>query len=47
MSTAAHPAALELRDIVKHFDGVPALRGASLEVARGTVHGLIGQYGAG
>lgn len=39
--------ALELRDIVKHFDGVPALRGASLQVARGSVHGLIGQNGAG
>ncbi|SOF00793.1 monosaccharide ABC transporter ATP-binding protein, CUT2 family [Burkholderia sp. OK233] len=47
MSTTAHPVALELRDIVKQFDGVPALRGASLEVARGTVHGLIGQNGAG
>ncbi|MFM0316292.1 sugar ABC transporter ATP-binding protein [Paraburkholderia nemoris] len=47
MSTAAHLPALELRDIVKQFDGVPALRGASLEVARGAVHGLIGQNGAG
>ncbi|MFM0738901.1 sugar ABC transporter ATP-binding protein [Paraburkholderia xenovorans] len=47
MSTAGRPAALELRDIVKQFDGVPALRRASLEVARGSVHGLIGQNGAG
>ncbi|WP_434109874.1 sugar ABC transporter ATP-binding protein [Paraburkholderia caffeinilytica] len=47
MHSATHPAALELCDIVKQFDGVPALRGASLEVARGTVHGLIGQNGAG
>jgi ribose transport system ATP-binding protein len=47
MNTGAHPPALELRDVVKHFDGVPALRGASLEVARGSVHGLIGQNGAG
>ncbi|KFG98109.1 sugar ABC transporter [Burkholderia paludis] len=39
--------ALALRGIVKHFDGVPALRDASLDVARGTVHGLIGQNGAG
>ena len=39
--------ALVLRDIVKQFNGVPALRGASLEVKRGTVHGLIGQNGAG
>ncbi|WP_341317657.1 sugar ABC transporter ATP-binding protein [Paraburkholderia sp. IMGN_8] len=47
MNAAALPAALELRGIVKQFDGVPALRGASLDVARGTVHGLIGQNGAG
>jgi len=47
MSADARPAALELRELVKHFDGVPALRGASLKVARGTVHGLIGQNGAG
>ena len=46
-TAAENTAALELRGIVKHFDGVPALRGASLEVARGTVHGLIGQNGAG
>ncbi|MGS0894302.1 sugar ABC transporter ATP-binding protein [Burkholderia stagnalis] len=48
--TAATPPpapALALRGIVKRFDGVPALRGASLDVARGTVHGLIGQNGAG
>ncbi|WP_246793008.1 sugar ABC transporter ATP-binding protein [Burkholderia perseverans] len=43
---AAAPA-LELRDIVKRFDGTAALRGASLAVPRGTVHGLIGQNGAG
>ncbi|MCC8402299.1 sugar ABC transporter ATP-binding protein [Paraburkholderia sp. MMS20-SJTN17] len=47
MSASTRPPALELRDIVKRFDGVPALRGASLQVARGTVHGLIGQNGAG
>jgi ribose transport system ATP-binding protein len=46
-SGGATRAALALRGIVKHFDGVPALRGASLEVAPGTVHGLIGQNGAG
>jgi ribose transport system ATP-binding protein len=39
--------ALELRDVVKQFDGVPALRGASIALGRGTVHGLIGQNGAG
>ncbi|WP_407972665.1 sugar ABC transporter ATP-binding protein [Burkholderia pyrrocinia] len=47
MSTGAGPSALALRGIVKRFDGVPALRGASLDVPRGTVHGLIGQNGAG
>ncbi|RQT40828.1 sugar ABC transporter ATP-binding protein [Burkholderia cepacia] len=47
MSADTRPPALALRGIVKHFDGVPALRGASLDVARGTVHGLIGQNGAG
>ena len=47
MSAAAAPAALALSGIVKRFDGVPALRGASIEVAPGTVHGLIGQNGAG
>ncbi|WP_144137434.1 ATP-binding cassette domain-containing protein, partial [Paraburkholderia sp. BCC1884] len=35
------------RGMVKRFDGVPAMRGASLTVPRGTVHGLIGQNGAG
>ncbi|MFW6849748.1 sugar ABC transporter ATP-binding protein [Burkholderia gladioli] len=44
---ASTPPALALRGIVKRFDGVPALRGASLTVPRGTVHGLIGQNGAG
>jgi ribose transport system ATP-binding protein len=47
MIDATAPAALDLRGIVKRFDGVPALRGASLRVTRGTVHGLIGQNGAG
>ncbi|PMS36601.1 monosaccharide ABC transporter ATP-binding protein (CUT2 family) [Trinickia symbiotica] len=47
MSAVATPAALALSGIVKHFDGVPALRGASLEIAPGTVHGLVGQNGAG
>jgi ribose transport system ATP-binding protein len=34
MTTDAHPAALELRDVVKHFDGVPALRDVSLKGPR-------------
>lgn len=47
MTMALPASTLVLRDIVKQFNGVPALRGASLEVKRGTVHGLIGQNGAG
>ena len=41
------PPALAFRDIVKRFGGVEALAGASLTVARGETHGLIGQNGAG
>jgi ribose transport system ATP-binding protein len=36
-----------MRQIDKAFGGVPALRAASLEVAPGEVHALIGQNGAG
>ena len=39
--------ALEMESIVKTFGGVQALRGVSLQVRRGEVHGLIGQNGAG
>jgi ABC-type sugar transport system ATPase subunit len=39
--------ALEMDTIVKTFGGVHALRGVSLQVRRGEVHGLIGQNGAG
>src|SRR5471030_2461523 len=38
---------LELRAISKQFDGIPALRHVSLDLAPGQVHGLIGQNGAG
>ena len=36
-----------MRGINKSFLGVPALRDAHFEVARGEVHALIGQNGAG
>jgi general nucleoside transport system ATP-binding protein len=39
--------ALSLRSIVKRFGSVAALDGASLSVARGTVHALLGENGAG
>ena len=43
---AAQPA-LELRGIDKRFGAVHANRAVSFTVARGTVHGLIGENGAG
>ena len=41
------PDALTLRSVVKRFGPVIALNGASLTVARGTVHALLGENGAG
>lgn len=41
------PDALSLRSVVKRFGPVVALNGASLTVARGTVHALLGENGAG
>lgn len=38
---------LEMNAIQKAFNGVPALSGASVEIAHGEVHALIGQNGAG
>ena len=34
---------IEVRDIVKTFDGFRALDGASLTVPTGSVYGLVGQ----
>ena len=42
-----HPALLSMTGIEKAFGGAPALSGASLDVAPGEVHALIGQNGAG
>jgi simple sugar transport system ATP-binding protein len=39
--------ALALRDIHRSFGAVAALRGASCEIRRGTVHALLGENGAG
>ncbi len=38
---------LAMSGIEKNFAGIPALQGASLEIAPGEVHALIGQNGAG
>jgi ABC-type sugar transport system ATPase subunit len=37
----------EVRDAAKHFGGVRALDGVSVEIAAGSVHGLVGENGAG
>jgi ABC-type sugar transport system ATPase subunit len=39
--------AVEVRELVKSFGGVQALRGADLAVFPGEIHGLLGQNGAG
>lgn len=46
-ATARAAPVIRLTNIVKHFGGAQALRGASLTVERGSVHGLVGQNGAG
>jgi ribose transport system ATP-binding protein len=38
---------LSLRDVTKAYSGVPALRGADLDVAPGEIHALMGENGAG
>ena len=38
---------LEMRDIVKEFPGVRALKGVQLKMSPGTVHALMGENGAG
>ena len=41
------PMLLDMSGIDKRFSGIPALQGASLHVAAGEVHALVGQNGAG
>jgi ABC-2 type transport system ATP-binding protein len=41
------PAAVEARDLVKHYGDVEAVRGVDLRVARGEVFGFLGPNGAG
>jgi monosaccharide ABC transporter ATP-binding protein, CUT2 family (TC 3.A.1.2.-) len=38
---------IELRDIVKTFGGIHALKGAQLQIYAGEVHALLGENGAG
>ena len=38
---------LEMKNIVKTFPGVQALRGVDLRVAPGEIHALMGENGAG
>ena len=41
------PYVVELRDVVKAFDGNQALRGVSFRVPEGCIAGLVGPNGAG
>ena len=45
--TAATPAAVELRGLTKQFGSVLANAGVNLRVEAGTIHGVIGENGAG
>ncbi len=38
---------LSIKDVSKSFPGVKALDGVTIEVRRGTVHGIVGENGAG
>ena len=41
------PAAIELKNISKRFGPVQANRDVSLTIESGTIHGIIGENGAG
>lgn len=45
--TPPRPVALELRDVVKSFGAVQALRSGSLRAEAGSIHALVGENGAG
>jgi simple sugar transport system ATP-binding protein len=46
-SAATRPAAIELRGIDKSFGAVRANRNVDLTIAKGSIHGIIGENGAG
>ena len=41
------PLAVEMLGVEKRFGSVTANAGVSLKVARGTIHGIVGENGAG
>ena len=47
MEAAGADVILSIRDVCKTFPGVRALDGVSVDVKRGTVHGIVGENGAG
>jgi len=47
VGTPSAPPLVGCRDIAKRFGGAQALKGVSLEIAPGEVHGLVGANGAG
>jgi simple sugar transport system ATP-binding protein len=46
-SERGYHAALQLRDIRKHFGAVRAVDGVSIDIQKGELHGLLGENGAG
>src|SRR5262245_47458036 len=46
-SGAGDRAALELRSVVKEYEGNRVLKGVSLTVREGEIHALVGENGAG
>src|ERR1044071_9690675 len=46
-SVATRPAAIELRGIDKSFGAVPPNKNVNLTIAKGSIHGIIGENGAG
>src|SRR5215467_9952960 len=46
-SAATRPAAIELRGIDKSFGPVHANKNVNLSIAKGSIHGIIGENGAG